>query len=837
MLGLISCQNSQEKDKISGAYEALQLMSLAKSYPDLDIPNQAYGQALKVHANMETTNSRSFDPWEDVGPKNTAGRTLALAINPQADSTVYLGSASGGLWRSRSLGLGESWEYVPTLPGVLGVSSISFAPGDSSIMYIGTGEVYNVAVTGNDAAYRATRGSYGVGILKSEDGGASWSKTLDMSYNNRFGVQSLQVSRQNPDLVLSATTEGIYRTQDGGENWEKVLNLIMATDVEMHRENDQIAIAAFGNLGVGAQGLLRTTDGGDNWEVLNIPGFPDSYNGKIELNSSPADPDLFFASVGNGFSGSDGATWLFRSEDAGVNWTLVNITDYSRWQGWFAHDVAAHPTVRDRIMAIGIDSWISQDAGTNLTQASNGGVTLGTPPITEPDGPTNYSHSDHHVVLFHPNIPDLILLGNDGGLFLVTNNGTNFRSANGGLQTTQFYAEFSVSHLDPNFALGGLQDNSTVVFRGAPEWTRVIGGDGSYTAINFTDDNYVYASWQNLNVRRSQDRGQNFNQGLNIKQGDDFPVFIAPYVISQDNTDVMYAASQYVYKSNDKGSNWQRMNGGQALNGDPIYKVATSPVDENIVMASTAPFNGPSQIYLSIDGALSFVNVGATNMPDRFVNDIVFDPIDPNKVYIAIGGFDNPTLFVSSDLGQNWEPISNGLPQVPGNAIAIDPLNTDFIYFGNDISTYFSADGGNTWEIFQTGVEGSMIVMDLKISPVDRKLWIATHGRGAYRANLAEGSSSSQDITAQNKQWELKKILGNPVQDNRLNLLFSSKQDINLKVQLYNTQGGLLESHQLKLDVADDKLYNLETNDYDSQYIILKIFDGNRTSSHKILYL
>jgi len=178
VLWLLSCNYESTKIKIPGSYKALEFFNYQRAYPDAMIPDGAYSKAFEYHQKRFLTQTRNRSNISAMGPLNTSGRTLTVAINPQADSTIYAGTASGGLWRSRSLGLGRSWEYVETGFPVLGVSTIEFAPQDSMVMYIGTGEVYNFFDTGTDGAYRSTRGSYGIGILKSEDGGLTWKKSL-----------------------------------------------------------------------------------------------------------------------------------------------------------------------------------------------------------------------------------------------------------------------------------------------------------------------------------------------------------------------------------------------------------------------------------------------------------------------------------------------------------------------------------------------------------------------------------------------------------------------------------------------------------------------------------
>ncbi len=730
---MTGCLTENKIDKISGSFQALNLMSYIKAYPESDIPDDAYSSAYAEHVRLKdvSANKRFENEWEAMGPFNTAGRTLAVAVNPQSDSTLYAGSASGGLWRSRKLGLERSWEYVNTGFPVLGVSAIEFAPGDSMTMYIGTGEVYNYYDTGTDGAFRRTRGSWGIGILRSRDGGMTWEKSLDWSYNQKHGVWMIKVSPVNPQIVFAATTDGIYKSIDGGDNWTNVLPVIMGTDVDINPVNDNDVLAAFGNFNTPGKGIYRTLDGGSTWNLVSQTTVQD-FNGKILIARAPSNPNRIYASVGNGFSFNDGFTWLLRSADGGTSWSIINTVDYSRWQGWFSHDIAVAPDDPDELIAVGIDVWKSTDGGINLFQRSSGGVTLDTPPIDGPDGPPLYSHSDHHFVIYHPTIKDLVLLGNDGGVFLSYDRAQSFRSANGGYQSTQYYNGFSISTQDSSFAIGGLQDNSTSIFRGSDAWQRAIGGDGSWSAINTIDDNRVFGSWQNLNLRGSTDRGQSWFS-INIPYGPgESPLFIAPYALAPSSPNILYACGIYVYRTEDHGQSWTVTNGNFPLNGDPIFAIDIARNDPNVVYVSTVPINNLPAVYKTSNGGQSWDQTGDI-LPVRVPNDIAIDPIDNARAYICFSGFGTNHLFTTDDGGGSWHALDSELPDVPGNAIAIDPLNPDIIYYGTDLSVYVSQDKGQTWDVFDTGLPPAVIAMDLKISPTDRKLWVATHGNGTYR--------------------------------------------------------------------------------------------------------
>lgn len=496
-------KNSVIEEKISGAYEALNFFGLSRSYPFEKIPAQAHFAAWESMQNTGTQRNSTTEPWETMGPKNHGGRTLSIAFNPQNSNTIYAGSASGGLWRSHSAGVGaEAWAYIPTGYPVLGVSCITFNPGDSMTMYIGTGEVYNYVQSGTGAAYRSTRGSYGNGILKSTDGGASWSKSLDWSYDQNRGIWAVKVSQQDPNIVYASTTEGVYKSTDAGATWSQVHDVVMGTSLLIHPDDDDIVVTAHGNFASSGFGIYKTTNGGQNWTKIesNLPNY---FEGKILLGAAPTNTDIIYASIGNGFSSNNGASWLCKSNDFGTNWSVQSTTDYSKWQGWFGHDVAVSPADPNEVAVVGIEVWKSNTGGSNLQQVSVGGLGIDTPPLEGPDGGPQFVHSDCHAVIYHPTDPNIFYVASDGGVHRSINNGQTFHSCNGGYQSVQFYNGFSNSHQDSTFCFGGLQDNGTIHWEGGVIWTRVLGGDGSWSAINTANDSIVYVSYQNLSIQKS----------------------------------------------------------------------------------------------------------------------------------------------------------------------------------------------------------------------------------------------------------------------------------------------------------------------------------------------
>jgi photosystem II stability/assembly factor-like uncharacterized protein len=731
------------KKHISGAYEALNFLGARQRYPYKTIPRNAHYAAWEKWNNESGGDQRkTTPPWETLGPHNRGGRTLAIAMNPQNENSLFAGSASGGLWKSTSGGKGaKAWEYVETGFPVLGVSTIAIHPTDSMIMYIGTGEVYNYEAAGTGAGYRNTRGSYGMGILKSEDGGKTWFKSLDWSYNQQHGIWMIKINPQNPNIIYVATTNGIYKSVDAGLNWEQSLNVVMGNDLVIHPGNPNLILAACGNFESPGYGIYKSWNAGETWEKIGSD-LPQSFRGKIQLGIAPSNQDIVYASIGDGFTTDMGASWLCRSEDFGSTWEVRTTEDYSRWQGWFSHDVAVSPIDADVITAIGINVWNSSDGGYNITRITNGGGGYANPPIEGSDGNFDYVHSDAHDVLYNPNNPLNIYVANDGGIHRTDDGGSTWYSINGGYQTTQFYNGTSTSQNDPDFYMGGLQDNGTIRWNGDLTWRRIWGGDGSWSAIHPDDDNVFFVSSQFLNVRKTINGGNNF---FGMNWGDTYngsSAFIAPYVIAPSDGNILYAGTRNIAGSQDEAVTWTTLNGGQMLDGNPILSMEVSPQDPAVLYVGKAPSGGNrGHIFSTTDGS-TFKDV-TFGLPDRYPMDITVDPTNPAKAYVVFSGFGTGHIYRTYDYGDTWEDITNNLPDVPTNVVIVDPVFPDHIYVGNDLGVFVSTDGGNIWESYQDGLSTAVMVFDLEIYEEERKLRAATHGNGAFQRDLLDAPVSS----------------------------------------------------------------------------------------------
>lgn len=727
---------STSSDQVNKAYESFGFHSQARAYPFTDIPYNALSQAWNQLQRMPQgfSDSRAAG-WESLGPWNVGGRTLCMAFNPLNPNTLYAGSASGGLWRSHTGGKGtRAWTRIPIPYPVLAVSCIATVPADSNTLYIGTGEVYNIAGAGLGAAFRSLRGSYGMGILKTTDGGKTWTKELDWSYQQQHGIWDIELDPKDPNVLWAATTQGVYKRDGLGAEWTRMLQVPMATELLIHPDQPNVLLAACGNFQSTGYGIYKSTDGGVNWNKIQS-NLPDAWKGKIQLAYAPKNPNRVYASIGNGFEVNiDNASWLCRSDDFGSTFDVVNTTDFARWQGWYAHHLAVSPTNPDELFVIGIAVWKSTNAGTSLTQVSSTGLGFNNPPIEGPDGGNRYVHDDAHFVLYHPVNPSIVYVANDGGIHYSQDAGTTWRSANGYYQTAQFYSGVSVSYQNPSRIIGGLQDNGSILNTTGGRWNTVFGADGAGTATNPKNDSVAYISYYDLNVYQTVNRFRSLDYLEIPASGNN--AFMSPFHQSPANPDVLYAAKTTVARSTDRGGSWTELDGPSTQN--PVYCLASSYQNSELVYAATVPFGAErAGIYLSKDGGTSWTNITGPQ-PDRYPTDVVVDPTDDATVYVTWNGFGVPHVWKSEDYGQTWTNISLGLPDLPVNAIAVDSLAPSHLYLGTDLGVMVSMDGGRNWERWDQDLPESTLVYDLVISPANRKLICATHGLGVYQRDLLE---------------------------------------------------------------------------------------------------
>lgn len=787
----------------SGASLALDAWTLSRSYPHQKISSKKFTKAFEEKKTNALSRNSPAD-WEGIGPMNIAGRTLALAFHPIDSNIIFLGSASGGLWKTTTAGLGvNAWKKIPLGFPILAVSSIAISPTNPDIIYIGTGEMYNVTETRPGTVNRLTRGTYGFGIFKSTDGGVSWKKSLDWGYQEMRGVQAIAINPKNEQVLYAATSIGLMKSKDAGRNWEIIHNIPMAVDVALNPIDTTYLYVSYGSLFQENSGIYRSKDAGASFSKLRI-GIPTTYSGKAMLSLDPHSDKTIYASVADAFESKG----LYRSSNHGESWVQVNKENIALFQGWYSHDVAINPNNPEDMVQVGIDAWRSVNNGftmeqqTSWTNARNGQNKVG-----QPDGPPNYVHSDIHRAIFHPLMDNTVFLATDGGVFVSKDGGTTYESRNGGLQTAQFYANFSNSSTNGNFAIGGMQDNATAIYTGEDAWTKVLGGDGMSTAIDPSSDNIVYGSAQFLNIFRSTNGGQSF---LDVAPGAIEPVFSAPFEIAPSNPRTLYAGGRLVFKSTDRGNTWFTPTRDFLDAGNAILNIAVAPYNLNRLLVSTAPnATGKANIFQSEDGGVNWTKL--SGLPDRLATDLTFHPTNQSIAFITFGGFGSFHIYQTMDSGKSWFPIDNNLPDIPHNTIVIDPDRPNNIYLGNDFGVYVSEDGGGTWMPFMDGLPAAVLAIHLSISPANQKLRVATHGNGVYQTDLLgkvvsslfEKSVSSPIILGQN--------FPNPV-DHQTTIPFSLDHKSQLSLALFDLKGVLIKTIMAEQTLQGEQQISVHLN-------------------------
>ena len=739
-------EEEEREGRQTGAEKQLTSWLWSRGYPDASNMTQKYWNAweeynvIKKNTNSLLINTNTIDGfggWSSLGSvANIGGRILTIAIDPNNSNNLFIGSASGGIWKSTDAA--ANWSYVSTNLPVLGVSSIVYHPTNSSILLAGTGEVYRTNNSNIGYNVWKARGTYGIGIIRSSDGGATWTRVLSKNMPDLFAIQEIMYDPTDASIVYACATDGLYKSTDGGATWNTTpfyaKNYVR--DIAINPTNAQQVVITVGNLVDADKGIYRTTNGGSSW--TKAAGIVTSFPGYIKLTNNGT---RLYAGVGRGGSNNE----LYMSTDFGANWSLKNGSSHCGGQYWFAHDAEVDPGNADRVLMGGVSYY-----DYTSTNATTGGSATG----------FSGGHADVHDIEFVKTNNSIVYIANDGGVYKSTNGGSSFAARNTGLIAVQFYAAFAVSPSagSANVMIGGLQDNGVVKYNGT-NWTSILGGDGGPSVFHPTNDQIVIYSNDARAVYRSANAGGTETQKLvNLGYGyasayDDRTGFMSPVAISKSNPSIMYAASDNLHISTDGGVNFQRPDPADMTRAidatfKPAIAMAVSPTNENKVYISTSNLSQRDDDALNVTGVpkllrstnasnnsgYSFTDISAA-LPNRFTTDIAITEASDDSVYITMGGFGGGHVYLTPDGGTTWLNRSSGLPDVPFNAIVIDPIRKNIIYAACDLGVYVSNDKGVNWYDFNNGFWETTQVMDLQIT-ADNKLVAATHGKGVFRTNL-----------------------------------------------------------------------------------------------------
>jgi len=730
---------------------------------------------------LEMTESSPFnkEKWYHIGPQNVSGRCTDIAvITPKGDHyTIYVGTASGGVWKTENEG--TTWVPVFEMAASTSIGDIAIAQSNPDIVWVGTGEA-NI--------FRSSQA--GVGMYKSTDAGKTW-KHMGLADTNT--IARIIIHPDNPDAVYVAASghewtnneeRGVYKTTDGGMTWEKILyinDMTGAIDLVMDPSDHETLYAATwqrirnkwndprNEPNYRGSGIHKTIDGGRTWKPINN-GLPSAqHRGRIAIDLCLSKPNVIYAFVDNyelarelteeekadEYTSSlrgiiKGAT-VYRSDDKGENWTQVSgltpqmkqyMERHSATYGWVFGQMRVDPNDENTIYTMGLGLNISEDGGKTFR-------------------PLRGMHGDHHGLWIDPDNSNYLINVNDGGIVISYDKGETWKQFRDNLPVCQF---FNINYdMDTPFRVyGSMQDHGSfrgqVIKGGTDRYGRplegfqtvdfesVPGGEGCTHAIDPTDVNTVYSAgfygriqrsvlgedgrWENKLIFPGRLPGETPYRGQ----------WVAPIILSPHHPHTVYLGLQYLFRSRFKGDVWERISPDLTYNnkselGDipyqTIFTISESPLVQDLIYVGT----DDGKVHITKNGGKTWKIIMKGLPFQKWVSRIVASAYDKGTVYMTQNGKQdddfNVYVWKSTDFGETWESISGNIAVGPVNAIREDPVNKNILYVGTDIGVYVTKDGGTTWNVLGKNLP-SCYVHDLIIHPRDNVVVIATHGRGMW---------------------------------------------------------------------------------------------------------
>ena len=709
-------------------------------YPDI-----SFSKKKKVNYSLDSL-VHEIGEWRNIGPFRGGRSTASTGITTD-NQTYFMGTTGGGLWKTTDAGL--SWDNVSDGYFNTGsVGAVSVSESDNNIVVVGMGE----------SPVRGVMTSSGDGVYKSRDGGNTWEH---LGLEKTKHISQIIIHPNNPDIMYTAaqgspydgTTErGIYKTTDGGATWEKVLfvdKMSGANDLAMDYNNPRVLYASFWDhqrlpwyvrSGGNGSGIWKTTDGGENWKKLT-EGLPKKVMGKIGVTVSRANPNLVYAIIESDEGG------LYRSEDAGDSWVLVNEDRVLRARSWYYMHIFADPSDENIVYVLNAPMMKSIDKGKTFTN------------IQVP-------HGDNHHLWINPNDSDIMINSNDGGSNISFNGGKSW-STQKNQPTAQFY-RVNVDNRFPYWVYGGQQDNSTVAIKSSSfsngiswkDWIAGVGGcETAYVAFDPDNPVLMYAGcYQGIITEYNAVLDNNKNimaypeMGLGEPSDEQKYRFNwnAPILVSMHDSDVIYHAANKLLKTSDRGVTWKEISpdltrnkrenmgpGGGPITNEgaggeiyhTIYYVAESPHDKDVIYAGA----DDGLLHITMDGGKSWKNI-TPEMEEGMINSIEVSPHDPATVFIAFNRykFDDfkPYVLKSDDFGNTWEVFNEGIEENSFvRVVREDKVKKGLLYAGTERGIYLSMNGGENWTKWQRNLP-IVPITDLKVHNND--LVVATQGRSFW---------------------------------------------------------------------------------------------------------
>jgi photosystem II stability/assembly factor-like uncharacterized protein len=781
------------------------------------------GRRQTAQAQVSASALAQFN-WVPLGPRGVVqplppptpalvytGRVRAIAVHPTNPNVVYVGAASGGIWKTTDGG--SSWTDLTMMFPTCTFGAISIDPENPSIVYAGTGEVtaewlFNI--------YN------GRGLFKSTDGGNSWTQIgSEFGPITHFG--GIAVSPHDSQIVFAAlaggyvhtrrilTNTGVWRSTNAGKTWTHTLTVAYPEcggyDVIVHPTDSNRVYAAVGGLYPCTEyGFYISTDNGVHWTKSNS-GLPSGML-RMQIALSGSAPSTIYALIYT-YNADPYMTKLFKSTDDGRTWNKIAGTYEfgagGRDQGHYDLCIAADPADQRHVLVGNVELSISTD-GENFSYYS--------PPTM---------HVDFHKIVFAPSDRRCIYVGNDGGVYRSTDGGGTWQEKNQWLTTLQLYG-MSSHPTNKNIIIAGSQDNHTFGTNdhGATPWDlSMFGGPGGDVQGVFFDpvtpDTLYFTPFRNSLVRVT-------NGGRTTKRIDanfgSMQLSQKNFLIHPSNHLWLYAPSTKIWRSTNAGETWTALTSD--LSTWPIEAMAQSCINPDIMILATTSVEGMNvmpEVKLSTDGGSAWSDV-TTNIPDeqRYIARVVTHPTRERTLFIVRSGFGSGKIYRSTNLGSTWENVTGNLPDIPHSDLFIDPLYTNRYFVANDYGVYVSQDSGSTWVRFGNGMP-YVPATDLDyFSPSgERLLRVATYGRGVFEADLHQMDVNHTPVVAHPiPDKTVPKNSGTVVLSGNLHNVFSDVDDDSL------TFSAKSDNTKLSISVSHDSLLASSAYNYfgDAQVVV-----------------
>lgn len=662
--------------------------------------------------------------WTSLGPTSWVltpssvapglARVTAITIHPTDPSTIFVGTPSGGLWKTTDGG--ANWSTNTDNLPVLGVSSIVIDPTNTNIMYMATGD--------NDGSQQTSS----IGVLKSTDGGATWNTTgLNFQVTESRRIYKLLIHPTNSNILVAAVSNGFWKTTNAGATWSRKAMggyYRIPREIEFKPGDPATVYATVKSItSPYPMDFWKSTDIGETWTQITT-GVPTTASRiEIGVSANNASYVYLFACAAN--TGGQSFLGLYRSTDSGLSFTtqsttpnvlgyLANGSDATSGQGNYDLAFGVSPTNADELYTGGVNIWKSTNGGVNWTNKTHWVYST---------NPNAYVHADVHLFAFSGST---IYTGTDGGFYKSADGGTTWTDLSAGIISMQFYRIGS----DPNSAnlvYGGAQDNTITRYSGSGIWESFVSGDGAECLVDRTNSNIVYFATQGGSLNRSSNA---LVTRSSIKNNiNEAGAWVTPYVMDPVTNTTLYAGYVNVWKTTNSGGSWTKLS--SFANTATIVDLQVAPSDANYIYVTKT-----ANVYRSSDGGANWTDITA-GLPAAAYKQIAVASNDPQKIWLTLSGYlSGNKVWASTNGGATWTNYSGTLPNLPFNTIVYhNNGGNDALYAGADVGVYYRDNTLSDWQLYQTGLP-NVPISELEIHASSGKLRAGTFGRGLWETDL-----------------------------------------------------------------------------------------------------